>query len=87
VPTVPGGSKALIVNGAGADTTTDNGSELVCAGVLESLTVIVKLVVPVAVGLPEMMPLAGLRVRPAGRLPVTDQVYGAVPPVALRAPL
>ena len=87
MPTVPGGSKALIVNGAGADTIIDNGRELVWSGVLESLTVILKLVVPVAVGLPEMVPLAGLRVRPTGRLPVMDQVYGAVPPAALRAPL
>jgi hypothetical protein len=42
---------------------------------LTSLTWTVKVLVPVAVGVPEIVPVAGLRVRPAGRLPeVMDQV-------------
>jgi len=34
-----------------------------------SVTVVVKLEVPVAVGVPEMVPVVAARVRPAGRLP------------------
>ena len=40
---------------------------------------------PLAVGVPEMMPVLALRLSPAGRLPeVIDQTKGAVPPVAVR---
>ena len=53
-------------------------------GVKLSATLTVKLEVPVAVGLPEMVPEL-LKLRPAGRLPEeTDQVYGVLPPVAAR---
>ena len=45
-----------------------------------SVTLTVKLNVPVAVGVPLRTPL-GLRLMPAGRLPLlTDQAYGPVPP-------
>ena len=47
---------------------------------LASVTLTVKLAVPVAVGVPVRFPLA-LRLIPAGRLPtLTDQVNGLVPP-------
>jgi hypothetical protein len=49
-------------------------------GVLESVTAIDGVLVPEAVGVPEMVP-EELIVRPAGR-PVADQVYGVVPPPA-----
>ena len=49
-------------------------------GVLESVTVIEGVLVPAAVGVPEIAP-DELIERPAGS-PVADQVYGAVPPVA-----
>ena len=49
-------------------------------GLVESVTVIVGVLVPAAVGVPEMAP-EELMLRPAGR-PVADQVYGAVPPPA-----
>ena len=49
-------------------------------GVLESVTVIEGVLMPVAVGVPVMAP-EELMLRPAGS-PVADQVYGAVPPVA-----
>ena len=49
-------------------------------GVVESVTVMLGEVVPVAVGVPEIAP-EELMLRPAGS-PVADQVYGAVPPVA-----
>ena len=50
-------------------------------GVLESVTVIEGVLVPAAVGVPEMAP-DELIESPAGS-PVADQVYGAVPPPAL----
>jgi hypothetical protein len=50
---------------------------------LLSVTVVVKVEVPVAVGVPEMVPVVAARVRPAGRLPeLIDHVYDGVPPVA-----
>ena len=54
-----------------------------CGGVLLSRTRMVKLETPVVVGVPLMVPAAS--VSPAGRVPVmTDQLYGARPPAALR---
>lgn len=60
-----------------------NDFEAVCAvGVVESVTFIVKLNEPDAVGVPEMVPAAE-SVRPAGRAPeLTLQLYGVVPPLA-----
>jgi hypothetical protein len=50
------------------------------------LTVTPKEELPLPVGCPEMIPVDGARLSPAGRLPEEiDQVYGAVPPVACRA--
>jgi hypothetical protein len=50
----------------------------------ESVTVMVKLKVPVAVGVPEMTPLDVLSVVPVGSAPeVTANVYGDVPPCAV----
>jgi hypothetical protein len=50
-------------------------TDFVCAGLPESVTVAVKLDVPVTVGVPEIAPVVADRVRPAGRLPeVTDHV-------------
>lgn len=75
VPTVPAGRVALMVNdGEVAATTIERLTDLVCAGLPASVTVAVKLVVPVAVGVPEIRPVAEARLSPAGRLPVvTDQ--------------
>jgi hypothetical protein len=49
------------------------------------VTVKVRLVVPMAVGVPEMTPVVLEKERPGGRVPLVDQdqVYGPVPPVAL----
>ena len=53
-------------------------ADAVCAvGVSESVTVTVKVVWPVAVGVPEIAPVAVFSVNPGGRLalpPVTAQV-------------
>jgi hypothetical protein len=78
---------ALIVNpGVAAATASESGTDWVCTGLDESVTVKVKLAVPVAVGLPEITPAAKLS--PAGSVPeVTDQVYVPLPPVALSVAL
>jgi hypothetical protein len=76
VPTLPDASVALIVNVGGAVVVTaiESEADLVCAGLSASVTVAVKLAVPVAVGVPEITPVADASVRPAGRLPdVIDQ--------------
>jgi hypothetical protein len=58
-------------------------ADLVCTGLPLSVTVAVKLKVPLAVGVPEIRPVLEAMVRPAGRLPeVIDHLYGEVPPVA-----
>jgi hypothetical protein len=75
--TVPEASVALIVRvgGAAAATTSERATDFVCAGFPESVTVTLKLDVPVALGVPEIRPVAGVRVSPAGRLPTEmDQV-------------
>jgi hypothetical protein len=72
---VPAGSEAEIVNagGAAAATTSDRGTDLVCAGLDESVTVKVGLVVLLVVGFPERIPVAVARPRPVGRA-LLDQV-------------
>src|SRR5262249_3149348 len=48
-----------------------------------AVTWTVTLEVRVAVGVPEITPLTGVRVSPAGSVPLAiDHVYGGVPPVA-----
>src|SRR5262249_8626573 len=48
-----------------------------------AVTWTVKLEVPAVVGVPEITPVAAVRVSPAGNVPLAiDQVYGGVPPVA-----
>jgi hypothetical protein len=65
-------------------TASDRVIDFVCMGLDESVTLKVRLAVPTAVGVPEMVPVAAARLRPAGSVPlVRDQVYGVVPPVAL----
>ena len=58
---------------------------MLTGGTLLSTTRIVKFAVPVVVGVPAMTPLAS--VNPAGNepVPVSENVYGAVPFVALSA--
>jgi hypothetical protein len=75
VPAVAGSAATVIVVTA----------DLVCAGSPVSLTVTVKVDTPLAVGVPEIVPVVEASVSPAGRLPeVTDQVYCGVPPLACR---
>ena len=78
----PGSDDVVIVRVTGA-TTSDRVTVLVCTGLDESATEKVKLLVPLAVGFPEITPVDAARLSPAGRVPeVRDQVYGLVPPVA-----
>jgi hypothetical protein len=58
-------------------------SDFVAVSELASVTLTVKVLVPVPVGVPEITPVVEARVNPAGKAPeVTDQLYGVVPPVA-----
>jgi hypothetical protein len=60
-----------------------NGCVAVFAGEDESATCTVKEEFPACVGIPLIVPLAA-RVKPVGNVPeVMDQLYGAVPPVAV----
>ena len=72
---VPAGSEAEIVNagGAGTATTSESVIDLACTGLDESVTVKVRLEVPLAVGVPERIPVfvVKLRLRSA---PLTDQI-------------
>ena len=64
-------------------------TDLLCAELLESLTVKVsEVALALAVGVPLIMPLVLSRDRPAGSDPlVKAHVYGGVPPVAVRVAL
>ena len=56
-------------------TVMEVAADWVCAGLLLSVTLTVKLEVPLPVGVPEITPVDDDRLRPAGRLPeATDQV-------------
>ena len=73
MPFVPAAKLVVeIVSGAtaGAAITIESLSVLVSAGLPESVTFTVKLLVPVAVGVPEIKPVDEVSVKPAGRLPV-----------------
>lgn len=64
-------------------TTTLVATDTDCTGLLLSVTVAVNAEVPLAVGVPEMVPVADASVSPEGRPPdVIDHEYGAAPPVA-----
>lgn len=62
-----------------------NVAVAVCAEEAESLTFTLTVKLPLAVGMPETMPVVAPRVSPAGKPPpVIDQVNGAVPPLIWR---
>jgi hypothetical protein len=85
VPAVPDGKDVLVMESADSCTVSEPVIDLVRAGLDESLTVIVTGKLPPNAGAPETMPVLVARVSPVGSFPpVTDQVYGVVPPVAAR---
>jgi len=69
VPTVPDRRVgAAIASGVG-EMTTDAVVEADCTGMLPSVTVAVKVEVPLVVGVPEIAPVEDVRVSPAGSVP------------------
>jgi hypothetical protein len=64
---------------------TTKVKDLVAVAATASVTRMVKVELPVTVGVPEITPVEELRERPVGNVPtVTVQLpYGAVPPVAV----
>jgi hypothetical protein len=72
---VPPDKLVVVIARAAVATTIERLTDFVCAGFPASVTVAVKLDVPVAVGVPEIRPVIEARLSPAGRLPdVMDQV-------------
>ena len=79
---VPAGSDVVVILRGG--TVMERDREAVLAGVDESVTDTVNVNVPVAVGVPDIVPSLATEI-PGGGVPtVTDHVYGAVPFEALR---
>ena len=77
--------EVIVSGGVAAVTVKEMLAVAVCCTALESVTMTEIRKLPLAVGVPEMMPVLALRLSPAGRLPeVIDQTKGAVPPVAAR---
>jgi len=72
-PLAPAGRDEGLKTRGTAATTMERETDLVWAGLAESVTVAVKLAVPLAVGVPEMTPVVGDKLRPAGRAPVMVQ--------------
>jgi hypothetical protein len=69
------GSDTVVILSGRAATVMVNARDCVWGVLSLSWTVAVKLAVPLVVGVPEITPVEGARVRPAGRLPeVMDQV-------------
>jgi hypothetical protein len=91
-PTWPFGNEDVAIDrAAGPEATTVRlkTTDLVCAGVLESVTVNVKDgSLAGAVGVPVIAPELAFRVRPLGKEPeASDQMYGVLPPVAVSVAL
>jgi hypothetical protein len=71
---VPALRLEVVIASCGPVTASDSCADAVCAGDELSVTVTVKLDVPVVVGFPEITPALDME-SPAGRLPeVTDQL-------------
>jgi hypothetical protein len=66
---VPEASAEDVIASTIPPTTIEVAADFVCAGLPLSLTVTVKFEVPLAVGVPEITPLAEASVSPAGKLP------------------
>ena len=85
-PMLPFGSEFAMAR-IGVTAATKMLSEVVteCGGVAESATLTVKFEVPAAVGVPLIIPVAGFRESPVGRVPaVALQVRAPFPPTARR---
>jgi len=67
VPFVPEDKEDVVIATGRGAMLSERVTDLVCAGLDESVTVKVGLVVLLAVGVPERIPVAGARLRPLGR--------------------
>lgn len=75
MPFVPEGSDVVVIERAVGATTSDRVTVLLCGVLDESTTLKVKLVVLLAVGLPEIIPVDAARLSPDGIVPeVRDHV-------------
>lgn len=73
MPITPAGKVLVVTDSAGFTTMLRLAVAVLAVGVSESVTVTVKFAVPAVVGVPEIAPVAALRFRPNGKLPlVTD---------------
>jgi hypothetical protein len=69
------GKEVVVTRSAGAATTSESRTDWDCVGFDASATAAVNLKVPLAVGVPEMSPVALARLSPAGSVPeVIDQL-------------
>lgn len=80
MPTVPSGNGLPITRAVGEITIVSSWLTF-CAGVPASVTFTVTVALPATVGVP--LTTHPVRDRPAGKLPVMEQVYGVVPPDAV----
>ena len=72
---MPEGNADDVIVSAVAATVMEVATDFVCAGLLLSLTIAVKVNVPVTVGVPEITPLPAASANPVGRAPeVIDQL-------------
>ena len=69
MPTVAGGNADDVMASSVGATTTDAVVEADCAGLPLSVTVVVNVDTPLAVGTPEIVPADDARVKPWGSLP------------------
>lgn len=85
MPLTPEGKDDVVIARAAGATTSFRVTDIVCAGLDESVTLKVKLLELLVVGCPEMVPVDAERPSPDGRVPeLRDHVYGAAPPLACR---
>ena len=84
-PWVPDGNDVVVTAGASAFGFTVMLSARLSSWPFRSLTWIVKLLVPVEPGVPEIAPLLEFSINPPGKLPTeTDQFKGGWPLVTVR---
>ena len=87
LPFLPAARFVDVIDSPEAEIVSDSCAVAVCAGDPLSVTATVNVAVPVAVGVPEILP-ALESVNPAGKLPdASDHVYPGVPPVSLKVVL
>jgi hypothetical protein len=84
--TRPLGSEVVVIVRGTREMVRVRATVFVDAGLLESVTMNVSgVLVTTTVGVPEIVPADEFRDNPAGRAPeLRDQVYGALPPCAVK---